>query len=42
MTDGGSDDATVTIAEKVGCLVAKGAKERGVQICNGISLANGD
>ena len=42
VTDGGSDDATVTIAEKVGCLVAKGAKERGVQICNGISLANGD
>ena len=30
VTDGGSDDTTVIIADKVGCLLAKGAKERGV------------
>ncbi len=42
--DGGSDDAAVIIAEKVGFLVAKGAKGRGwgAQICNVISLANGE
>ena len=29
VTDGGSDGATLITAENVGCLVAKGAKERG-------------
>lgn len=40
--DGESDDAAVIVAERIGCLVAKSAKGRRVQICNGISLAKGD
>ena len=42
VADGGSDDATVMMAEKVGCLVVTGAEGRGGQICNGILFAKGD
>ncbi len=42
VADGGSDDATVIMAEKVGCMVVTGAEGRGEQICNGILVAKGD
>ena len=42
VADGGSRDATVDMAEKVGCHVEHCAKGRGGQIRQGISVAKGD
>jgi rSAM/selenodomain-associated transferase 2 len=42
ISEGGSDDETVTIAEEYGCKVVRASKGRGAQLRHGASVASGD
>lgn len=42
ITDGGSTDATLSLAEKAGAEIVKGVKSRGGQLARGCAASNGD